>query len=63
MTGGEYHQHHFLLLFCAAKWLQGIDDNVKNVERSPGEEKYDADCYENLVYFLPSLHLPGSPVG
>ena len=62
MAGSEYHQHHFLLLLAASERLEGIDDNVENVERSPGQEEDDADRDENVVDLLPPHHLPGSSV-
>ena len=62
MTGREYHQHHFLVLLTAPERLQSIDDNVENVERSPGQEEDDTDRDQNGVDLLPPDHLPGSPV-
>ena len=58
MTGREYHQHHFLVLLTAPERLQSIDDNVENVERSPGEEEDDADRDQDCVNLLPPHHLP-----
>ena len=58
MTGGEYHQHHFLLLLAATERLESIDDNVEYVERGPGEEEDDADRDQNVVDLLPPHHLP-----
>ena len=50
MAGGEYHQHHFLLLLAATERLESIDDNVEYVERGPGEEEDDADLCLSKQY-------------
>ena len=62
VTDGEQHQRQFLVLLTATERLESINDDVEYVERGPGQEEDDADCYQHFVYLPPSLHLPGSPV-
>ena len=38
--------------------LSHIEDNIVNVERSPGEEEYQTDSNQHLVCFPPSCKLP-----
>ena len=57
MASWEYHQHHFFLLLAAPERLQCVDDNVKDVERGPGEEEDDTDRDEDGVDLLPPHHL------
>ena len=61
MTASEQHQHHLLVLLAGVEWLEGVDDNVQDVERSPGEEEDDADRDQHLVCLPPPLHLSRPP--
>ena len=62
MTASKHQQHHFGVLLVVLEGLENIDDNVKDIERGPGHEEDDADGDQHPVGFLPSLHLPSSPV-
>ena len=62
VAAGKQHQHHLLVLLAVVERLESVNDDVENVERSPGEEEDDADSYQHLVGLPPPLHLSGSPV-
>ena len=62
MAAREHQQHHLGIRLVVLERVEDIDDDVEDVERSPGEEEDDTDGDEQPVSLLPPLHLSCSPV-
>ena len=63
MTKRKEDQHDIRLAFFVLERVKDVNDDVEDVQRSPGHKEDDGDSDEHPVCLLAPFHLPSSSVG